>query len=117
VSQQLLETDATRPYLVIMAELKQTLDKRVCHGVHTQDFSKKQRSAINRNSMFLKDKYLASGAFERLKARLVAEGNRQDKRLNEELSSQTVATLSVLAIAAIARSLRSILGVHSSTQT
>jgi dihydroxyacetone kinase DhaKLM complex PTS-EIIA-like component DhaM len=48
--------------------------------------------------MFLKDKYLASGAFERFKARLVARSNQQDKGL----SSPTVATSSVLAIAAIA---------------
>jgi hypothetical protein len=73
---------------VIMAELKQMLDKRVWHGVHTQDLSKKQRSAIIRSSMFLKDKYLASGAFERFKARLVAGGNQQDKRLYEDLSSR-----------------------------
>ena len=87
---------------VIMAELKQMLDKHVWHGVHTRDLSKKQRSAIIRSSMFLKDKYLASGAFERFKARLVAGGNQQDKGLYEELSSPTVATSSVLAIAAIA---------------
>jgi Reverse transcriptase (RNA-dependent DNA polymerase) len=87
---------------VIMAELKQMLDKHVWHGVHTRDLSKKQRSAIIRSSMFLKDKYLASGAFERFKARLVAGGNQQDKGLYEDLSSPTVATSSVLAIAAIA---------------
>ena len=60
-----------------MAELKQMLDKHVWHGVHTQDLSK-QRSAIIRSSMFLKDEYLASGTFERFKARLVAGGNQQD---------------------------------------
>jgi hypothetical protein len=54
---------------VIMAELKQILDKRVWHGVHTQDLSKN----------VLKDKCLASGAFERFKARLVAGGNQQDE--------------------------------------
>ena len=52
--------------------------------------------------MFLKDKYLASGAFERFEARLVAGGNQQGKGLYEVLSSPTVATSSVLAIAAIA---------------
>jgi hypothetical protein len=50
----------------------------------------------------VKDKYLASGAFERFKARLIAGGNQQDKGLYEDLSSPTVATSSVLAIAAIA---------------
>ena len=52
--------------------------------------------------MFLKDKYLASGAFERFKSRLVAGGDQQDKGLYDDLSSPTVATSSVLTIAAIA---------------
>jgi hypothetical protein len=52
--------------------------------------------------MFLKDKYLASGAFERFKARLVAGGDMQDKSLYENLSSPTASTTSVLTIAAIA---------------
>jgi Reverse transcriptase (RNA-dependent DNA polymerase) len=87
---------------VIMAELKQMLDESVWHSIHIQDLSKKQRSAIIRSSMFLRVKYLASSAFERFKARLVAGGNQQDKGLYEDLSSPTVATSSVLAIAAIA---------------
>ena len=87
---------------VIMAELKQMLDKHVWHGVHTSSLTPMQRSAIIRSSMFLKDKYLASGAFERFKARLVAGGNQQDKGLYDDLSSPTVATSSVLTVAAIA---------------
>jgi hypothetical protein len=71
---------------VIMAGLKQMLDKHVFHGVRTNDLTKTQRSAIIRSSMFLKDKYLASGAFEKLKARLVAGGNQQDKELYGDLS-------------------------------
>jgi len=51
--------------------------------------------------MFIKDKYLASGAFERFKARLVAGGDMQDKSLYENLSSPTASTTSVLTIAAI----------------
>jgi hypothetical protein len=46
--------------------------------------------------------YLASGVFEKFKARLVAGGHQQDKGLYENLSSPTVAKSSVLAIAAIA---------------
>jgi hypothetical protein len=40
--------------------------------------------------MFLKKKYLASGEFEKLKARLVAGGDQQDKDLYDELSAPTV---------------------------
>jgi len=54
--------------------------------------------------MFLKDKYLASGAFDKFKARLVAGGDQQDKSLYDNLSSPTAATTSVLIVAAIAAS-------------
>ena len=87
---------------VIMAELQQMVDKRVWHGMHVRNLSHEQRKRIIRSSMFLKDKYLASGAFDRFKARLVAGGDMQDKSLYDELSSPTAATSSVLAVAAVA---------------
>ena len=52
--------------------------------------------------MFLKDKYLASGAFDRFKARLVEGGDMQDNSLYDDLSSPTTTTSSVLSVAAIA---------------
>lgn len=87
---------------VIFAELQQMLDKQVWHGVHTKNLTHAQRKAIIRSSMFLKDKYFASGVFEKFKARLVAGGDQQDKLLYEDLSSPTAATTSVFCIAAIA---------------
>ena len=52
--------------------------------------------------MFLKEKYLPTGAFEKLKARLVAGGNQQDKDLYDDLSSPTVSTSVVMTVFAIA---------------
>ena len=54
--------------------------------------------------MFLKEKFTASGEYDKLKARLVAGGDKQDKELYEDLclSSPTAFTTSVLAVAAIA---------------
>lgn len=52
--------------------------------------------------MFLKDKYLSHGEFEKFKARLVAGGHMQDRSLYDDLSSPTAATSSVFAVAAIA---------------
>jgi hypothetical protein len=52
--------------------------------------------------MFMKDKFTASGEFEKFKARLVAGGDQQEKELYENLSSPTGSTTSVLAVAAIA---------------
>ena len=88
--------------LKIVAELQQILDKTVWHGVYAANLSAEQRAAIIRSSMFLKDKYLASGEFDKYKARLVAGGDQQDKSLYDDLSSPTVSTTSVFTIAAIA---------------
>jgi hypothetical protein len=52
--------------------------------------------------MFLKAKYLPDGKFDKLKARLVAGGDQQDKSLYDELSSATVSTSSVFTLASIA---------------
>ena len=89
---------------VIMAELQQMVDKGVWHGIKASSLSIAQRRAIIRSSMFLKDKYSASGAFDKFKARLVAGGDQQDKGLYENLSSPTASTSSVLTVAAIAAS-------------
>jgi hypothetical protein len=87
---------------VIAAELQQLLDKKVWHGVHASDLTHHERSHVIRSSMFLKDKYNPSGGFDKFKARLVAGGDGQDKSLYECLSSPTVATSSVMIVAAIA---------------
>jgi hypothetical protein len=57
---------------VIMKELNQMLTKRVWTPVDGRKLTAEQRGQIIRSSMFLKEKYLASGEFEKLKARLVA---------------------------------------------
>ena len=87
---------------VIVTELKQMVDKKVWHGVHRNQLTKAERGAMIRSSLFMKDKYFASGDFEKYKARLVAGGDRQNKLLYEDLSSPTVANTSLLTIAAIA---------------
>ena len=83
-------------------ELRQMKTKKVWHGVKRKDLSIQQNKAIIRSSMFLKDKYLASGTFEKFKARLVAGGNQQDKSLYDNLSSPTAALTSVFTTASVA---------------
>lgn len=96
---------------VIEAELRQMLDKGVWAPIHVSQLSDGERKVIIRSSMFLKDKYLASGEHEKLKARLVAGGDQQDKSLYEDLSSPMAATSSVLIIAAVAASEQRHVGV------
>ena len=52
--------------------------------------------------MYIKVKYLPTAEFEKLKARLVAGCNLQDKKLYDDLSAPTVSTCSVLAIISVA---------------
>ncbi len=87
---------------VIRAKLQQMHDKSVWHGVHLRNLSKAQKRAIIRSSMFLKDKYFASGAFEKFKACLVAGGDQQDRTMYEDLAAPTAATANVFAMAALA---------------
>jgi hypothetical protein len=87
---------------VIEAELQQMHDKRVWHGVHMRNLTKAQKRAIIWSSMFLKDKYFASGAFQKFKARLVAGGDQQDRTIYEDLAAPTAATANVFAMAALA---------------
>jgi hypothetical protein len=92
----------------IMSELEQL------HGTHNfrptwkgvlwKDLTIDQRSRIIRSFMFLKEKYLPNGEFDKLKSRLVGGGNDQDLNLYSEssTSSPTISTMSALVIATIA---------------
>ena len=76
----------------VRKELQQMLDKEVWEPVHSMDIDKK--SKIIPSMLFLKEKYNPEGQFEKLKARLVAGGHRQNLTLytEEEISSLTIAT-------------------------
>ena len=87
---------------VILSELQQMLDKRVWVPVMGSKLTAMERSAIIRSSMFLKKKNNPDGSFLKLKARLVAGGDQQDKGLYEDLSSPTVSTSGVFTLLAVA---------------
>ena len=54
------------------------------------------------SKMFLKEKFLPNGNFEKLKSRLVAGGHRQDRSLFPDVSSPTPQVSSVFTVATIA---------------
>ena len=78
------------------------LDKKVWTPVSARDLSMEQHRAAIRSSMFIKAKHLSSGVFDKLKARLVAGGDQQDKSLYPNLSASSATTSSVFINAAIA---------------
>jgi len=88
----------------IIKELVQLVDMDVWDPMMKKNLKEKQLKKIIRSSMFLKEKYLSTGQFEKLKARLVAGGHMQDRSLYTEndRSSPTVASDSVQMIAHIA---------------
>ena len=87
---------------VILKELSQMMSKKVWEPVHVSSLNGTDRSRIIRSQMFLKEKFLPTGEFEKLKARLVAGGDQQDKNLYEDSSSPTVSTSAVLTVLSIA---------------
>jgi hypothetical protein len=83
-------------------EIRQIDAKKVWHPRAVESLTRKQLKKIIRSSLFLKEKFTSTGAFEKLKARLVAGGHMQDKSLYEDISSPTVSTAATFLVTAIA---------------
>ena len=84
-------------YDAIVKEFKQLFkDKKALKPIHRADLSRTQLKKIIRSSMFLKTKFDARGHFEKIKARLVADGRGQDRALFPDNRSPTVAMHSLL---------------------
>lgn len=86
----------------ITEELTQMIDKGVWEPIMYEDVTDKK--SIIPSRLFLKEKFNAEGEFEKLKARLVGGGHKQDKTLysEDEISSPTMSTKSVFILASIA---------------
>ena len=101
-----LRERGTEATVVMEKELRQFVTKNVFHPVLMRGLSRQQRMRILPSKMFLKEKYFPNGDFDKLKARLVAGGHRQDRSLyrEEDTSSPTAAQCSVMSVCAIAAS-------------
>ena len=103
-----LRTRGDAAVSVIEKEFRQMIDKKVWEPVDVKGLPWEEKQRIIRLSMFLehvllgREKFLASGEFEKLKARLVAGGDQQDRELYDDLSAPTVATSSVFTLLSIA---------------
>jgi Reverse transcriptase (RNA-dependent DNA polymerase) len=97
-----LRTRGAEAEKVTMQELSQMMDRRVWTAVKLSDLSTRQKMDIIRSSVFPKMKVYPDGKPDKLKARLVAGGNQQDKTLYDDLSAPTVSTSAVLTILSMA---------------
>lgn len=70
-----------------MRELTQIIDKDVWAYMDQADLSITQLKNAIRCHIFLKEKLDAAGVFVKMKARLVAGGDGQDKSINRNISS------------------------------
>ena len=88
----------------IEKELQQFIDKGVWHPVSFEGMSKEQRKAIIRAKMFVTEKFFPNGGFDKIKSRLVARGDMQDRSLygDDDTSAPTAELSSVFSVAAIA---------------
>ena len=88
----------------LCAELLQMHQKRVWKPVKLTSLSIQERRKIIRSSMFLKEKYLSTGEFDKLKARLVAGGHMQDRSIytQDDTEAPTASLQSVYMVAAMA---------------
>jgi Reverse transcriptase (RNA-dependent DNA polymerase) len=86
----------------ITLEMNQMLDRKVWKGVNNDLLNPEQRRSIIPCKIFLKEKTLADGSFDKLKSRIVAGGHMQDRDIYDNGSSPTVSTTSVFIIAALA---------------
>lgn len=101
---ELFGDELTRQALV--EEIEGLLSRKAFSAVLKSSLSNTQKKRIIRMSTFLKQKFDSTGKLLKLKARLVAGGNLQDRSLytSEEMSSPTVATQNVFSIISIALS-------------
>ena len=85
-----------------LKEAQQLHNFRSMKPIKIMSLTKTERRRIIRSHMFFKEKYFADGTFDKLKARLVAGGDQQDKNLFDDLSSPTVNLASLFIVAALA---------------
>ena len=98
-----LQEHGAAAYKAIVAELRQLLqEKKALVPVMRGDLSVRQLKGTIRSLMFLKTKFDGMGRFEKIKARLVANGKQQDRNLYPDTYSPTVALQSVLTCLTVA---------------
>jgi len=83
-------------------EIAQIVDEKVFEPVYKHLLNAEQRRKIIKSKMFLKAKLDSAGTFIKLKARLVARGDMEDKNTFDSLYSPTGSMESAFAILGIA---------------
>jgi hypothetical protein len=86
----------------IASEIRNMEDADVATMVHYRDIPDNERKNVVPAHMFIKDKYKADGSFDKVKARLVGNGDRQHPDTVGETFSPTVNPISVFTLLNVA---------------
>jgi hypothetical protein len=93
---------AKRSFKAQFKEIKSLMENGTFEGVLPKDLTKSQKKKIIRSFIILKEKFNAEGDFEKLKARLVANGAQMDPTTFSDVSSPTVSLTFLLMMVVIA---------------
>jgi hypothetical protein len=88
----------------ILDEIDNMMVGKVMHPMHLRDIPPEYREDILNAFMFLKDKFLANGDFDKTKARLVGNGSEQNPTTVGDTAAPTVNPISVMVQLNIAAS-------------
>ena len=99
-----IETHGNIAVKALFTECSSFLGKSTFHPILNKTLSEAELKAVIRSSCFVKEKTTPEGIVDKVKVRLVAGGNQQDKSIFnlDETSSPTVSTAAVFITAAIA---------------
>jgi hypothetical protein len=100
------EKKRTESQKAIEAEIKQLMDIKAFLPTKWETINEQTRKKIIPSHMFLKEKLLANGEFDRMKARLVAGGNFVDARSVGETNAPTVNPFTVFFMLNVAAQYR-----------
>ena len=89
--------------IAVREELRQLMDKGTFQPINIKYLTQDQRQHVIGAKMFIKEKTHPDGTFDKVKARLVARGDLQDRSIyTEDLSAYTVERCSIMIIITIA---------------
>lgn len=97
-----LRTHGNAAVISLKQELENLLKKETLNPVLMKDLSKTQRKKVIRSVVFLKEKFDSRGVFEKLKARLVANGKQQVREDIPNRESPTVSTTNLFIMLCVA---------------
>ena len=87
----------------IIKEIKNIhIERKGFEPLLLKELTEEQKGKIISSKIFIKNKYLADGSFDKVKARLVAGGHLQDRSVYSNGGSPTASTSSLFTVAAIA---------------